>query len=67
MTSLTFKYAFKIPTKLPHKAPTNIAWRIQTNQGNFHTSAPYKQAQAPTVYWPAAPMLNKPALYANKI
>ncbi len=39
---------------------------IQTYQGIPNFNAKYKDAPAPTTYCPAAPILNRPTLYANR-
>ena len=66
ITSFTLKYAFNAPDNPPTSAEITIAAKRHTYQGIPNFNAKYKEAPAPTTYWPAAPMLNKPTLYANR-
>ena len=67
ITSLTFLYAFKIPGIAPQNAPASIAITRHTDQWKLKLSAKNSETAAPATYCPAAPMLKKPTLYANKI
>ena len=65
ITSLTLKYALKIPGTAPQMAPQTIAARRHTYHGICRISAKYNAPNTPKVYWPAAPILNSPVLKAN--
>ena len=65
MTSLTFRNALKIPGMAPQTAPPREAVSRQAHQGIFKMMALYRAKNAPTVYWPAAPILNRPVLKAK--
>lgn len=65
ITSFTLKYALKIPGNAPQMAPQTIAARRHTYHGMWRMMAKYRAPKTPTVYCPAAPMLNRPVLKAN--
>ena len=46
----------------PNSIPAAMASSMQGSQDHCSTRAPYRQAQEPTTYCPAAPMLNSPTL-----
>ena len=64
MTSLTLNNALNRPGKKPQIAPPTMDIRTQTYHGALITSAKNRAAMAPMVYWPGAPMLNRPTLKA---
>ena len=45
--------------------PRMVATSRQTNQGSLSMMAQYRAPKAPSVYWPEAPMLNRPVLKAK--
>ena len=65
ITSLMFRYALKMPGMAPHSAPNTADTSRHTHQGMPSTMAKYKAPKAPSVYCPAAPMLNRPVLNAK--
>ena len=65
MTSLIFRYALKMPGIAPQTAPKIIAASRQRYHGSCSTIAQYSAPNAPSVYCPAAPMLNRPVLNAK--
>ena len=65
MTSLMFRYALKMPGSAPQIAPKSIAASRHRYHGHCSTMAQYSAPNAPSVYCPAAPMLNRPVLNAK--
>ena len=54
-----------MPGTAPQRPPQAVAASRQTHQGSFRISAQYRPPKAPSTYWPAAPMLNRPVLKAK--
>ena len=67
MTSLTLQNVLSRPTIAPAAMPAAMARSMHGSQLQPHASAAYRLAHEPTTYCPAAPMLNRPTLYANRI
>jgi len=65
ITSLTLNSALHKPGIAPHSAPPAMASSRHRYQGSCHSIAPTRANTAPTVYWPVAPMLNRPVLKAK--
>ena len=66
ITSFTLKYAFRNPESPPANAASTTATIKHIYHGIPNFNAKYRDAPAPITYCPAAPMLKRPTLYANK-
>ena len=65
MTSFTLKKALNRPGNTPQMAPPTAAASRQTHQGIWNWMANSSAKKLPMVYWPEAPMLNRPVLKAK--
>src|SRR5699024_8478572 len=65
MTSLTLNSALNRPGKTPQTAPPAMDASRQTYQGIWNWMANSRAKKTPRVYWPGAPMLNRPVLKAK--
>ena len=59
-TSLTLNRALNRPGNNPQRAPPKAAARMHTYHGCCSSMAQVRAKNVPTVYWPEAPMLNRP-------
>ena len=65
ITSFTLNSALNRPGNRPQKAPPTMAASRQTYQGIWNWVAKRMAKKAPIVYWPEAPILNRPVLKAK--
>ena len=65
ITSFTLNSALKRPGNRPQMAPPSIEAIRQAHQGIWNWVAHIMAKNAPMVYWPGAPMLNRPVLKAK--